>query len=113
MDLTKAEAVSKYLAQAASLKSKRSIEIRTLEGPSNRIIASRLLRSLGAAGIGGSVVEVPTMPTGEMMIECSHEQAALGLALQSAFLGVDIKAQLLVHNKVDSAKVVIYLGSPE
>jgi hypothetical protein len=113
MDLTKAEAVSKTLAQAASLKSKRTIEIRTLEGPSNRVIASRLLRSLGTAGIGGSVVEVPSMPSTEILIECSHEEAAFALALQSAFLAVDIKSQLLVHNRVESSKVVIYLGSPE
>jgi hypothetical protein len=113
MDLKKAEAVSKHLAQAASLKSKRTIEIRTLEGPNNRIIASRLLRSLGTAGIGGSVVEVPNMPSGEILIESSHEEAAFALTLQTAFLAADIKAQLLIHDRVESAKVVIYLGSSQ
>jgi hypothetical protein len=113
MDLHKAVAVSKHLEKATSLMSKGSIEIRTLEGPNNRIIASRLLRSLGTAGIRGSIVEVPSMPSGEMLIESSHEEAAFALALQSAFQAADIQAQLLVHNRVDSAKVVIYLGSAE
>jgi hypothetical protein len=112
MDAKTAGEVAEHLARATSRKSQCSIKIRALAGPGRLLlIANRLSRSLKAAGFKTFVVETTSLPSSDILIESSLEQADAALALQSSFLMAGVQVQLLVHQKPEANLVVIHLGS--
>jgi len=100
----------KTQVETISKKLKCSMEIRAGEGPLALRDAQRLQKVLGAAGFAAEIVIRPVRPTDGLLIETSHATAESALALQSAFLGAGIEAELLVHEKAQPKTVVLHLG---
>lgn len=103
--------LAEQIKKAFETRARCKIEIRATKSGEGNSAANRLLHALRAGGLEATIITGDTAaPPSALLIESAHEFAGQALALQSAFKGAGLEAQLLVHRKSDPDCIVLHLG---
>jgi hypothetical protein len=105
--------LAEHIKKSVHKKSRCKVEIKAVKGSASWGTAERLLASLRGGGMDAQIVEVGTEPSGELLIESSHDTAEVALGLQTALLAAGQQVQLLVHKKAKPNRIVLHLGASD